>query len=39
MTDETRDLLAGDALDALSRDDRERLEHELAVDPGLAARA
>ena len=37
MTDETRDLLAGEALDALSREDRERLEHELALDPGLAA--
>lgn len=37
MTDDTRDLLAGDALDALSREDRERLEHELAVDPALAA--
>ena len=36
MTDETRDLLAGEALDALSREDAERLERELAADPSLA---
>ena len=35
MTDDIRDLLAGDALDALSSDDAERLERELAASPEL----
>ncbi len=35
MTDDISDLLAGDALDALSSDDAERLERELAASPEL----